>query len=614
MPTTIRNSDLKDFINTSGPLPRQEFFAPNSAIIGNPYWMANKLSPQEVRNRIIGSVALNYKFNENFGLTGRAGIDRYTDENNRRVFAGTPTPFTNNSPSGNFSFERISTQEFNAELFLNYAQDLGGQFKVSGIVGTALRKNKTEAVSANAGGLDIPDLFSVSNGRAVTASNGLFRREIQSVFGSAQLGWKDAVYLDLTGRNDWASTLPAANRSFFYPSASLSTILSDLVEMPKWWDYAKLRTSYAFVGKEAPEYQTIQTLVSSAGVAGTILRNRPQLVNTNLKPEQTRSFEIGGEFRFAKNRIGLDLTIYNTNTFNQVIGVPLVLSSGFNEKIINAGKINNKGIEALLDIGIIRKTKFRWDMTINFSTFRSKVVELDPEVKTFILGSTRVADVRANEGERLGNMYVNGFRRNANGEVEIGTNGLPIRTQRNVMVGNVFPDWTGGINNTFTYGNWSIDFLVDGRFGGVVASHTQAVLGGLGKLPQTVAGREGNTLVVPGVLAGTRNPNNIQINPQTYWQFVGGRGNPIGEAWVYDATNIRLRQATIGYKLPASWFGKGVIQGANVSVYGRNLFFIKKDAPFDPEVSLNTGLGGQGIDFYSLPTSRSFGFNLSVNF
>lgn len=614
MPTTVRSSDLQNFVDNSGPLPRQSFFAPNSAIIGNPYWMANKIAPREERNRIIASTALNYKFNENFGITGRAGIDRYNDDNQRRLFAGTPTPFTNNSASGAFSFERLLVEEFNAELFMNYAKDLGTDFKLSGIVGTAVRKNRTEVVSANAGGLDIPDLFTMGNGRAVTAGNGLFRREIQSVFGSAQLAWRDAIYLDLTGRNDWASTLPAQNRSFFYPSASLSAVVSDLMDMPDWWSYAKLRTSYAFVGKEAPEYQTIQTLVSSMGVAGTILRNRPQLINTNLLPEQTRSFEIGGEFRFAKNRIGLDITYYNTNTFNQVIGVPLVLSSGFNEKIINAGRINNKGLEALLDLGLVRKGQFKWDMTVNFSTFRNTVVELDDQVKTFNVGATRVADVRANEGERLGNMYVNGFQRNANGEVEIGTNGLPIRTQRNVMVGNVFPDWTGGINNTLSYGNWSVDFLIDGRFGGVVASHTQAVLGGLGKLPETVNGRQGNNLIVPGVLAGSRTPNNIPINPQAYWQFIGGRGNPVGEAWVYDATNIRLRQASINYKLPASLFGKSFIQGGNISLYGRNLFFLKNDAPFDPEVSLNTGLGGQGIDFYALPTSRSMGFNISLNF
>jgi len=211
-------------------------------------------------------------------------------------------------------------------------------------------------------------------------------------------------------------------------------------------------------------------------------------------------------------------------------------------------------------------------------------------------------------------MYVNGFVRDAEGLVQIGANGLPSRTGRTVKMGNVFPDWTGGINNSFTFGNFGLDFLIDGRFGGVVASHTQAVLGGLGKLPETVEGREGNTFVVPGVLTGTKTPNNIAINPRNYWQFVGGRGNPVGEQWVYDATNIRLRQATLNYRLPASLFTKSFIQSINVSLYGRNLFFFKNDAPFDPEVSLNSQLGGQGIDFYSLPTTRSYGFNVSVNF
>lgn len=614
MPTTVRNSDLKNYVNTSSAIPTQNFFAPNSAIIGNPYWMVNKLQPREERNRILGTAALRYKLTNKINVTGRVGIDRVNDDNNRKVYAGTPTPFTSNSPSGTFSIERYFAEEINMELFADYTTELGKDFKLNALVGTAVRKNRSEITTSNAGGLDLPDLFAMNNGRAVTAGNFLSRQEIQSLFGSAQLGYKDVLFLDVTGRNDWASTLPAENRSYFYPSISVSAIISELVKLPDWWNFAKIRSSYAFVGKEAAPYSTVQTLQASQGVSGTILRNRSELVNPNLKPEQTRSFEIGGEFRFLDNRLSLDATYYVTNSFNQILRLDLPVSTGFNSKFVNAGQIKNNGLELLINAGIVRNKTFRWDLGLNFSTFRNEVVELDEKLKTVFLSSTRVADVVAKEGDRFGDMYVNGFVRDAEGLVQIGANGLPSRTGRTVKMGNVFPDWTGGINNSFTFGNFGLDFLIDGRFGGVVASHTQAVLGGLGKLPETVEGREGNTFVVPGVLTGTKTPNNIAINPRNYWQFVGGRGNPVGEQWVYDATNIRLRQATLNYRLPASLFTKSFIQSINVSLYGRNLFFFKNDAPFDPEVSLNSVLGGQGIDFYSLPTTRSYGFNVSVNF
>ena len=615
MPTTVRNRDLQNYINPNTLIPSQNFFAPNSAIIGNPYWMINKINPREERTRLIGVTTLNYKFSNTFQVTGRVGIDRFNDDNSRQVFAGTPTPFTNNSASGDFQIQRFFAEEINMELFGTYNKKLNEDFKLSAMLGTAIRKNRSESVNTNAGGLDLPDLFVMNNGRAVTAGNFLSRQEIQSLFGSAQISWKDAFYLDITGRNDWASTLPEQNRSFFYPSVSLSAVLSELVTLPDWWNYAKLRTSYAFVGKEAAPFDFIQTLQASQGVSGTILRNRPDQVNPNLKPEQTRSFEIGGEFAFLKNRLTLDATYYRTSSFNQILRLPLPVSSGFNNRIVNAGQIDNNGFELLLNAGIVQKQNFRWDVALNYSTFRNRVVELDPQLKTIFLGTTRIADVVAQEGERFGNMFVNGFARNAAGQVQINPqSGLPTRTGRTVMVGNVFPDWTGGINNRFGYGNWSFDFLIDARFGGVVASHTQAVLGGLGKLPETVEGRDNKNFIVPGVLAGTNTPNNVPIDPRSYWQFVGGRGNPIGEVWVYDATNIRLRQVTLSYKVPAKVFEKSFIQGANISLYGRNLFFLKNNAPFDPEVSLNSTLGGQGIDFYSLPTTRNYGFNINVNF
>ena len=616
MPATVRNSDLKDYLNTTTAIPSNNFFLPNSAIIANPYFVVNKVQPNEERNRVIGAITLRQEITKSIGITGRLGLDQYNDENQARFFAGTPTPFTANSAGGNFNLDRFSVRELNADAFLDFKKDISADLSFSGLLGTSLRANRSQSVASASGGLDLPDLFVLSNGRAVTASNSLSRQELQSVYATAQFGYKDALFLDLTGRNDWTSTLPSANRSYFYPSASLSAVLSDLVTLPEWWNYFKLRNSYAFVGKDAAPYSYIQLLNASSGVAGTVLRNDPTLANTNLKPEQTRAYEAGAELGFFNNRITMDLTYYNTSSFNQIIPLPLTVSTGYNQRLINAGNIRNRGVEALLNITVLRNPKgFSWTTGLNYSRNRNTVVELDPQQKTYLLSSTRIGDVRADEGTRIGEMYVRGLLRDASGQVQIGTNGLPQTTSgRTLYAGNVFPDYTAGINNTFKYKSWSLDFLVDGRFGGVVASHTQAVLAGLGKLEQTVAGRDNKDLIVPGVLAGTNTNNAVAVDPRSYWQLVGGRGNPVGELWVYSATAVRLRQATLSYRLPQAIASRLKLNAVDIALYGRNLFFISKKAPFDPEVALNTGLGGQGIDFYSLPTTRTFGLNLNVSF
>ncbi len=618
MPTTVRNTDLQNYIDNSTALVRNSFYAPNSAIIGNPYWMVNKLVPVELRNRMIVSTTLKYKVMNGLNITGRLGLDRYNDDNDRKVYAGTPTPLAGNaSVSGDYQVSKFNLQELNMELFADYTTNISKDFSFNALLGTSVRKNKNEGVNNSANGLDLPDLFILNNNKvAPTSSNVYSQQEIQSIFTTAQVGYKNALFLDLTARNDWSSTLPEANRSFFYPSASVSAILSELVKLPDFFNYAKLRTSYAFVGKEANAYSFTQLLRAAAGPSGTVLANSPILVNPDLKPEQTRSFEIGTEIRFWKNRLALDFTYYKTNSLNQILNIQLPVSTGFTAKQINAGDIQNSGVEILLSANIIKQKDFGWDVAFNYGSNRNKVIKLDDVVKKNIIASNRIVDIRSNEGERVGDLYGNNFLRDAEGNIQINaTTGLPtIVGGKTKNLGNISPDWSGGINNRLHYKNFSFDFLIDGRFGGVVASHTQAVLAGLGKLENTLEGRDANNFIAPGVLAGTKTPNNVAINPKSYWQLVGGRGAPVGELWVYDATAIRMRQMTLGYRIAGSKLGKTGIQGIDVSLYGRNLFFLKKEAPFDPEVTLNTGLGGQGLDFYSLPTTRSLGVSFNISF
>jgi TonB-linked SusC/RagA family outer membrane protein len=627
MPTSFPIAELENFELFTNGRPVQNFYNPNSVILGNPYWAANRLKLVENRHRLIGLAAATYRFTPKLSLLGRAGIDSYFDDSERMTYAGTPTALTNNSTSGDYSTGTNRVFELNADYLLQYNTELSSTFDLNLSTGGSLRRRSGTSAFIAAGGLDYTNLFTFNNGlRRNGGQSAPGKIEQQSLYAAAQLGFKDALFLDLTGRNDWYSTLPAANRSQFYYSATASAVLSQLLTVPDALSFLKLRASYAQAGKDASVYQTFQYLQPSAGVVGTILTNNStRVIGDQLQPYLTTSLEFGLEARALNNRLGIDLTYYKSNTENQLFLVPLRPSSGFTSQFVNGGDIQNSGIELLLTARPVEVGTFRWDVTLNFARNRNKVIALREGLDNYGITSTRITTTSAKVGERLGELYVKGFQRHTDGRTLINpANGLPILTTgRSVYAGNVNPDWTGGLNNAFTLGNLRFEFLIDYRKGGVVASHTQAVIHGSGKALATLDGRDGS-LVLPGVTA-TQDPttknwvsdgtaNARAITAEAYWRFVGGRGEPVGEFFTYDATNLRLRQANLTYTVPKAAFGNGFVKGLTVGLYGRNLFFISKKAPFDPEVALNTGLGGQGLDFYGLPTTRSLGANLSVTF
>ncbi len=614
MPTTVRVGDLQRYDVPENGKPRNNFWAKDNVILNNPYWILNNFKTQEERNRLIGMLTLRYEPIKNLFIQGRMGLDKFFDNNDRKVYPGSPTAFAGNSLNGDYSSNTLNSTEINADLLATYSTELNEHFTVGGSIGTAIYRRNQIFESQSAGGLDIPYLFKASNGRSSQNDRSISEQEIQSIYATANLSYNNYLFLEVTGRNDWSSTLPQQNRSFFYPSFSLSAVLSEMTTLPEFISFAKIRGSYAYVGNGAETpYSFQQNLVSANGVSGVILANSSTLVLKDLKPQQTRSLEIGAEFRFMKNRFGLDISYYKTNSINQILKLPLPLSSLFQDQVINAGDIQNSGIELMLSAEIVRTKDFSWDISMNYAANVNKLLELTSGRDSTLISTNRVTDMWAKVGQPLGDLYVRGFQRSATGEIIVGTNGLPLtRPGRPVNMGNYNPDWIGGITNTFKYKGFALNFLIDARIGGKVVSHTQAVLATSGLTEETLVGRDG-TLVVNGVTAnGTK--NTVAVTAQAYWNAIGGRGGPVGEAFTYSASSVRLRQLSLSYSLPQSLIGKTFLQKVDISFFARNLFFLSKDAPFDPEVSLNNGLGGQGVDFYSLPTTKAYGINVNVSF
>jgi outer membrane receptor protein involved in Fe transport len=424
--------------------------------------------------------------------------------------------------------------------------------------------------------------------------------------------------LDLTARNDWSSTLPPESWSYFYPSAGLTWIVSDMVKYrPGWLTFAKLRASLAQVGNDTDPYNLNPSFYfTPGGELGYILRNftKPP---ASLKPEITTSRELGFDIRFFHNRIGLDLTWYKSNSKNQLLWVLMPAASGYYNKFINAGNIQNSGIEATLNLKPL-EGEFKWDMAINFAENNSLVVELAEGLKDFTLTSGQLTLIKVVEGREYGDIYTRGFVRNEAGRKLIDESGMPITTSgQTLLMGNYNPDWIGGIKNSFAWKGFDFSFLVDIRMGGDVFSTTQSGLAAGGYADYTIEGRDG--MVVDGIIqtfddqgnVTSERENDVEITSEAYWRHLGFGFAKIGEVNKYDASNIRVREAVLGY---TKNFKSSAIRNINISLIGRNLFFImNKSKILDPNLMVGNN-NAQGNESYGLPGTRTIGMNLRVTF
>lgn len=619
MPRGIRLSDLENPRGTGQYYYNSVNWSGPSDNYSNPYALTDPANGNRMdRNRIIGQVNATLKFTDYLKLTGRVGVDWYNDQ--FKNFNTLPDP---TSTASQYVNSNNTNKEFNADLIL-YFDKTFGDYSVNANLGTAVTNNRSDALAGYSGLFATPNVVTLANGLTQTVGEGYAKKEIQSVFFSASFGYKNWAYLDVTGRNDWSSTLPKTNRSYFYPSVSLSAILSEALKLPAWIDFWKVRGSWAQVGNDTDPYQlaTYYYLWTSGdkndaegdklnpNVVKEYMSNVKALAD--LKPEKTNSAEVGTEAHFFGNRLSLDFTYYNTQTTNQILTIGLPGSSGYTFKHINAGKIKSHGVELMIGGTPIKTKDWQWDVNVNWGLNRTSCDYLDNEVSRYTLGSIRIGSVVVNAGGGYGDIVGKAYKRDAQGRKIVDANGLP-ESESDKVIGNMLPKWTGSVGTQLRWRDLTFSALVDVRHGGKFISNTDNYACQQGTSARTLYGRQsGEQIVVDGVTEDGQ-VNTKAVSAENYWTSIAG-SDGIAEEFLYSASYVKMREMSLGYILPAHWFANTPIKYVKLSLVGRDLFYFHKAAPVNPEGAFSRSDYAQAFELASMPPTRSFGFSLNVKF
>ncbi|MCF0060725.1 SusC/RagA family TonB-linked outer membrane protein [Dyadobacter sp. LJ419] len=611
----------------------------NNNFHDNPYFNVNNNTHSRYKDRVFGNVSATYRFHEWFSAMARIGTDWSAEQRKEITLNKSNETLTSMADKtwggGKFTESKYNINEINADLILTGHGNISKDLTLSYTAGANYRNYSYNFSSLGAAQLTVPDLFNIKNAKgSPTTDMTTNKLRTNSVYGQASLGFKDYLYLDVTARNDWSSTLPKGNWSYFYPSASLSWVFTNVIPVnPDILSFGKLRASWASVGNGGSPYQLQSSYNANAtafdGV--TLYSISSTLPPLNLKPEKAKSTEVGLELQFLNRRIGLDATYYNKITTNQIMQVNISGASGYSTMQLNAGEIQNKGIELQLNAGIISNSGgFNWDLSVNWAKNKSMVNKLyeDPttgqKLEAYTITSVWGLTVDAVPGEAYGVMRGSSFARDAStGAIIVGSNGLPTYNSTPTAVGNVMPDWVGGVTNNFTYKNFNFSFLLDMRKGGDVFSVTQWFGLQSGVTAPTVEGgiRENGLIVGQDVLKDEKvtmadgTPNTIRIGARDYFQSLwGGR-----ETAIVDGSFVKLRQIEFGYQLPSAFTLKYPwLKGAGISLFARNiaLLYTSKSnvANIDPETGFGVGNDGLGIEQYQIPSNRSIGVKLNLKF
>ncbi|MEO6232637.1 MAG: SusC/RagA family TonB-linked outer membrane protein [Ferruginibacter sp.] len=583
----------------------------------NYYWTRYQNVERDTRNRVFGNVALNYKATSWLNILGRVSVDNYAEIQEERVAVGSQ------GVSKYSRFDR-TYNELNYDLIATVDKDLNQDFNLKALAGTNIRKTLIKSTNSTTnGGLVVPGLYSLANSKGTIAAptESYQPKEVDGYFGGVTLGYRNFLTLDGTIRRDVSSTLPDNANAYNYYAVSGSWLFSHHLQNVDWLSSGKIRANYATVGNDAPWGSIKDVYDNIAPFGSTLLYSLPGTQNNKvLKPENTISKEVGLELAFLKNRIGFDVSYYITNTKDQIFAVAVSTATGYSSKFVNAGDVQNKGIELSLFAVPVRTQKFTWNVNVNFSANRSKVLSLYNDSKNLLLGSFQGGiSANATVGEAYGVLKGRAVK-TLNGQKLVGADGyyVPSATTTDVIA-NINPDWIGGVYNSFKYNNFTLGFLVDMRHGGSLfsldmyyAQYTgilkeSAGLNDLGK-PVRNALVDGGGFVFPGVTAdGKANTQHVVVDANS--------PTIPGSEYVYDASFIKLREATLSYDLPKSLIKNlKVVNGIEFSVIGRNLWIIHKNLPYsDPEENLSSG-NIQGYQSGAYPTTRSIGFNLKFKF
>ncbi len=596
---------------------QQEWHNFDSGLQSNPYWLLKKQPKEDITNRVIASFSADYKVNEKLSFKARANYDYANKSYDQKFYAGGNT--TNVSATGMWDYRKYTDKQAYVDGIFTY-QNKFGDLSLGVIAGASYQESVFgDGISVKNGEVDqellYPNIFTFSNMPDAVAVENTYNGKIikEGVFANVQLGYKEMLFLDISGRNDWSSTLAlTGNESYFYPAVGVSAILSQAIELPEFITFAKVRASGSQVNNEVPWGQILVNHTING--SGSIDRNT-QKPFTDAKPEEIVTYEVGANLRFLNSRLGLDFTYYNITSTNQALSKTLTGSQQddyYTAAYFNAGEITNKGFEIVLDATPVRTSSFEWKTSLNFSTNKNKVVELfpDDDSKYIDLGSSDAYKSRVYTGGSVGDLYVYKHKRNEAGQILIDENtGEFLKTTEVAYAGSINPDFSLGWNNTMNYKNWSLNFLINSKVGGKAFSMTEAILDQYGVSQRTADARDLGYVSIDAMQGSTAV---TQMDPKSYYQGIGDRTG-IGEHYLYDRTNIRLSQVSLGYNFNVEQLGLPV-QSASFSLVGQNLFFLYKDAPFDPEMSMSTDLSSQSLDSFNLPSTRTYGFNLKFTF
>ncbi len=585
---------------------------PFSSFIDNPFLIANEMTNSVNNNSFFGNITANIALTKNLELLLRSALTTSSEKREmRRPFSAA------NFLRGYYKEQRLTDFEMNSDFLFSYKKKFGKDIELSASAGGNTRNNDNTRADAYVDGLVIPGVYKLANGLGQSIITTFDRKKVvNSFYGTGSIGFKNAYFIDFSGRNDWSSTLSLNNNSFFYPSINAAVVMSDLVKLPSAISFAKLRLSAAQAGNDTEPYKNRRyysaTEFAGSAVVPTILPNY------NLKPEITTSYEFGLDLRLLKSRLNFDLTIYENNTRNQILDVPLDPTTGYTRAVLNSGLVRNRGIEVIANAKPLLTKNFKWDVSINWALNRNKVLELAEGMDgKQDIGYGGNATLQARVGGTTGDIYGFGFLRSPEGKIVFNSNGLPSRPGDIQYIGNAYADWKGGIKNEFTYKEFKLSILVDGQLGGKIYSQTHHKMTEQGKLMHTLKGREENFIIGDGVVlnaaTGKYDVNTMKVFPVDYYGDYYRRANV--ESNTFDASFLKLREVRLEKSIPQRVLGKSFIKQASFAIYGRDLFMVTSFPMFDPETaSLNGSTLLPGVEMGQMPSTRTMGFNMTFKF
>ena len=596
----------------------QNWHAPTEDFEQNPYWIQERITSRDQRTRVIASLALNLKITNCFSVQARGNVDYVNDKFRQKYYASTAPALAGNNgryiDSGN---EQVQTY---GDVIGTYKGKFS-DFSLDVSLGVSISRKKANELryDSKTASLKFANVFNIANINMNTSAYISERidaiREIQSLFVTAQIGFRDYLFLDVSARNDWSSTLAYTSREsrgFFYPSIGVSCLMNRVLKLPEQVTSGKVRVAWSKVGNDIPLYITNPV---AHVLAGGGIQTSDAASFEEMKPEMSLSVEVGTEWKFFDSRLHIDFTYYQTHTKNQFFKLPAKDGDEYAYRYVNAGNIQNTGVELMIEGTPVEIKNFSWKTGINYAFNKNKVVRLHVELPVFQYGPYGFSSsyaMKLKKGGSFGDIYGKAFKRDTDGKILYETDGerqgLPMieGDGNTVKVGNANPDFTLGWTNAFSWKGLELSLLVDGRYGGKVLSQTQADMDMYGVTKVTGDARDRGYVILEG--------EKITNVKGFYKSIVGGRAG-VTEYYMYDATNFRLRELALGYTFPKRWMeATKFFRDVQLAFTARNLFFIYKEAPFDPDLILSTGNDNQAIEVYGMPTTRSMGFSLRVMF